>query len=105
MHTTENTPNKTPPDRMRAHRARLRAAGLRPVEIWVPDVRNPSIVREAGRQSLIAARHPAEMDALAFIEAAADIDEPEAYIRFVISRIADHPAKKIAELLPWNVKL
>jgi transposase len=30
---------------------------------------------------------------------------PEAYLRLIIDRIADHPAKRIAELLPWNVKL
>ncbi|MHB8392456.1 MAG: IS66 family transposase [Acidobacteriaceae bacterium] len=28
--------------------------------------------------------------------------DPEAYLRDIISRIADHPMKKIAELLPWN---
>jgi hypothetical protein len=30
---------------------------------------------------------------------------PEAYLRSLIVRIADHPAKRIDELLPWNVKL
>jgi len=31
--------------------------------------------------------------------------DPEAYLRDIISRIADHPIKRIDELLPWNVKL
>ena len=52
--------------------ARLRAAGLRPVQIWVPDVRTPTLGREAKRQSLLAARHAGESEALAFIEDAAD---------------------------------
>jgi transposase len=31
--------------------------------------------------------------------------DPEAYLRTLIVRIADHPAKRIDELLPWNIKL
>lgn len=29
--------------------------------------------------------------------------DPEAYLRDIIARIADHPMKKIDELLPWNI--
>ena len=42
-------------DKVRAHRARLRKQGLRPVQIWVPDIRSKAFARAAHRQSLAVA--------------------------------------------------
>jgi hypothetical protein len=61
-------------DRVRGHRARLRAQGLRPVQIWVPDVHSPEFVREAKRQSaLVAASSNADEDQ-AFVDDLSDSD-------------------------------
>jgi hypothetical protein len=58
------------------YRARLRKAGLRPVQIWVPDTRSPTFAKECRRQSLLLKGDQAEREALAFIEAAAERGEP-----------------------------
>lgn len=55
------------------HRARLRAQGLRPIQIWVPDVRSPSFRSEARRQSRAVAASAHGHDDQAFIDA---ISEP-----------------------------
>ena len=54
--------------RVREHRKRLRDQGLRPIQIWVPDVDSPEFIAEARRQSLIVANSPGEKDNLALIE-------------------------------------
>ena len=59
-------------DKVRAHRERLRRRGLRPIQIWVPDVRSRSFVREAHRQSLLIATDKFERDEQAFVDAVSD---------------------------------
>jgi hypothetical protein len=43
-------------------RERLRVQGLRPVQIWVPDVRSPAFRSEAHRQSAAVAASPHAFD-------------------------------------------
>lgn len=42
--------------RVQKHRDALRQAGLRPVQLWVPDTRRPDFAQECQRQSLLAAQ-------------------------------------------------
>ncbi len=58
--------------KVRAHRQRLRAQGLRPIQIWVPDVRAPAFRSEAHRQSLAVAVSSHAREDQAFIDAASD---------------------------------
>ena len=58
--------------RVRAHRQRLRQQGLRPIQIWVPDVRSPQFAEQAHQQSLAIASSDHEADDQAFIDALAD---------------------------------
>jgi hypothetical protein len=57
---------------VRKHRAALRAAGLRPIQIWVPDVRSKHSAAQARRQSRAIAQSAQEQDDMAFIESIAD---------------------------------
>jgi hypothetical protein len=61
-------------DKVRKHRARLRRQGLRPIQIWVPDVRSPAFAAEAHRQCLLVANSPHEAEDQAFVDAVADLD-------------------------------
>lgn len=64
-------------ERVQKRREALRAAGLRPVQIWVPDTRRPGFAAECRRQAaLIAASDRADTDLSNFIDAALnDLDD------------------------------
>ena len=52
-------------DSVTRRRAKLRAMGLRPVQIWVPDTRVPGFAAEYARQFRVASEHPdPEVDVL-----------------------------------------
>ncbi len=59
-------------ERVQKYRAGLRAAGLRPIQIWVPDVRSRSFAAEAHRQSLAVARSRHEGEDQVFVDAISD---------------------------------
>jgi hypothetical protein len=48
---------------MASRRERLRAQGLRPVQFWVPDLRDPKVLAEIRREAKLMAKHP-ENDAI-----------------------------------------
>ena len=60
---------KTVSERVGSYRRRLRAQGLRPVQIWVPDVRSPEFSDEAHRQSAAVAAGDHARDDQEFIDA------------------------------------
>ncbi len=55
--------------KVQAHRDRLRAQGLRPIQIWVPDTRSPRFAAQALRQSRLVASSRYAADDQAFIDA------------------------------------
>ena len=69
------TQSKSSRDKVRAHRERLRLQGLRPIQIWVPDVRSPEFAAEAHRQSLAVAKSPHAKEDQDFIDAISDWGE------------------------------
>lgn len=59
---------RTTRQKVQAHRQRLRAQGLRPIQIWVPDTRSPAFAKEARRQSRAIAASSGEAKDQAFID-------------------------------------
>ena len=56
--TPKKVKARTPQQRMASGRDRLRAQGLRPVQHWVPDLRNPRILKEIRREGAMLSKHP-----------------------------------------------
>lgn len=63
------TPRSRTRDKVRAHRTRLRKQGLRPVQMWVADVRSKAFALAAHRQSQAVAKSSDARDDQAFVDA------------------------------------
>lgn len=67
----------SPPQRMASYRQRMRAAGLRLVQIWVPDTRSPEFAKKCRQQArAVAASDPAGDEIMCFIEGVYEWPEP-----------------------------
>ncbi len=62
-------------DRVRTYRQRMRARGLRPIQIWVPDTRTAAFSTEAHRQSLAVAQSARAREDQDFIDEISDSGE------------------------------
>jgi len=60
--------------RVRKHRDQLRAAGLKLVQIWVPDTRSIDFRQKCTQECLSLAADPQEAETLAWIDEVADTD-------------------------------
>lgn len=67
----------TPAQRVAKRRAALRAQGLRPIQIWVPDNRASGFAEECARQAaVVEAANRADLELAEFMDTAArDLDE------------------------------
>ena len=59
-------------DRVRKHREAMRLAGLRLVQLWVPDTRQPSFAALCREQSASLLNDPQETEMLELIEVTSD---------------------------------
>jgi Protein of unknown function (DUF3018) len=60
--------------RVQKHRVALRAAGLRPVQIWVPDTRRPGFAAECRRQCMALRKDRSESNTLKWLSKVADTE-------------------------------
>ncbi|MDE2914529.1 MAG: antitoxin MazE family protein [Paracoccaceae bacterium] len=65
-------PPYTSAQRVEKRRAALRAQGLRPIQLWVPDTRAPGFAEECARQAAIVNEaNRADPELMQFMDAAA----------------------------------
>ena len=63
--------------RVAEYRQRMREAGLRPVQLWVPDVRRPDFTELARRESVAVNLADADDDIMLFLEEHSALEDHE----------------------------
>ncbi len=58
--------------KMRQYRDRLKASGLRPIQLWVPDIRSQKIIDEVRKQSIRVSSDSQEPHIMDFVESVMD---------------------------------
>lgn len=76
--TTARRKGRSIRERVGKHRSKLRAQGLRPVQIWVPDRSAPGFAKEVRRQCRLIARSASEADDQAFVDSVSWFHSDEA---------------------------
>ena len=66
------TVRSTRHENVRRYRERMRARGLRQIQLWVPDTRSPEFAAECRRQSLLVANDRAEQALMDELETVQD---------------------------------
>ena len=67
-HVSDTEKKLSARERVRRHRDALRAKGLRPIQIWVPDTRRPGFAAEARRQCRALDKDPQEIEIIDWLE-------------------------------------
>ncbi len=66
---SENAAKKSNAQRVQRHRLALRASGLRPLQIWVPDTKSPSFKAQVSQQSkLVCLADDRDHDLMEFLD-------------------------------------
>ena len=61
-------------ERVRRYRTRMRARGLRPLQVWVPDMRSVEFVDQAHAQSRAVSASPSEEEDQSFVDSIGELN-------------------------------
>jgi hypothetical protein len=64
----------TPQQKMKQYRQKLRAAGLRPVQLWLPETSTAAFAKKLRQESLLANKGSDEKAVMDFIEKTVALD-------------------------------